>query len=76
MRDLYTELEAEYINEDENIFTVGDDIINTFFNGNFTQGVKELIEINVSPREFGDYLMEISERLWLYKYIRVCKQLL
>jgi hypothetical protein len=50
-------------NEDEGIFTVGEDIANTFCNGNFNQGVKELIELNISPVEFSDYLLEQADEM-------------
>lgn len=57
MRDLYTAI----IEDGYEDTTVGESIIETFYNGNFTSGVKELIEINVSPREFGDYLLQFTE---------------
>lgn len=59
MRDLYTAI----IEDGYEDTTVGESIIETFYNGNFTSGVKELIEINVSPREFGDYLLQLSNDL-------------
>jgi len=57
MRDLYTAITEDGYEGT----TVGESIIETFYNGNFTSGVKELIEINVSPREFGDYLLQFTE---------------
>ena len=41
----------------------GNDIIDTFCNGNFSQGVKQLKEINATAIEFGDYIQELSEDL-------------
>ena len=59
MKDLYTEI----IEEGYEDTTVGNDIIDTFCSGNFTQGVKELIAIEVSPREFGSYIKEQGEEM-------------
>ena len=59
MKNLYTEITI-----DENfITTVGNNIIDTFYNGNFTQGVKDLIEIGASPRDFGNYIQEETEEM-------------
>ena len=59
MKNLYTEIKEEGYEDT----TVGNDIIDTFYNGNFTQGVKDLIAIGVSPREFGRYIEEQSEEM-------------
>ena len=53
---LYTKLEN--IEEYEENKTIGEDIIDTFYNGNFTDGIKHLIKNNVSPKEFGSYIEE------------------
>jgi len=59
MKDLYTTVSEEGYEDT----TVGEDIIETFYNGNFTDGIKQLIKINVTPREFGDYINQLSEDL-------------
>ncbi|WP_434658472.1 hypothetical protein [Sulfurimonas sp. NW9] len=58
-KDLYTELEE--INEDEGIYTIGDDLCNTFMNGNFTTGVEEMKELNITSKELLEYLEEKAE---------------
>jgi len=62
MKDLHTQLTGEDLREDEGIYTIGDDIIESFVNGNFSQGCKELVEIGAGARDFNDYLMEQSEK--------------
>jgi len=59
MKNLYTEIKEEGYE----YTTVGNDIIDTFYNGNFNQGVRDLIEIGVSPREFGNYIQEETEEM-------------
>ena len=56
--DLYTQ-----ITEEGESKAYGEDIIDTFYNGNFSQGVEQLKEINVTAIEFGDYIQELSEEL-------------
>ena len=56
--DLYTQ-----IVEDGESKAYGEDIIDTFYNGNFSQGVEQLKEINATAIEFGDYIQELSEEL-------------
>jgi len=63
MKDLYTEI----IEDGYEDTTVGEDIVDTFYNGNFTSGVKDLIEINVTPREFRAYIEELCDNLG-YEY--------
>ena len=59
MKDLYTELNE--INEDEGIYTYGDDIADTFMNGNFSSGVEQMQEINCRAKDLADYLEEKAE---------------
>ena len=61
MNDLYTRLNTEDINEDEGIYTVGDDILSSFYYGNFSQGVKELQEINCNARNLLTYIEQVAE---------------
>ncbi|MFK7780286.1 MAG: hypothetical protein QM490_03985 [Candidatus Gracilibacteria bacterium] len=61
MKNLYTELPREERNEDEGIFTIGDDICDTFMNGNFSTGAKELKELNLKSKDLLEYLEEKAE---------------
>jgi len=61
MKDLYTRLDRDEINEDEGIYTVGDDIASSFYYGNFSQGVKELEDINCRANDLLDYLESEAE---------------
>ncbi len=65
----YKELPIEDQNEDEQVFTRGDDILMSFYYGNYTQGIKEMISYSVRPEELAEYLegkaeeyeMQVSE---------------
>jgi len=59
MKTIYTQLVET--NEEEGIYTLGDDILDTFMNGNFSVGVKDLQEYNISAIELSDYLIEKAE---------------
>lgn len=59
MKTLYTQLEET--NEDEGIYTLGDDILDTFMNGNFSNGVEDMKEFNIGATELSDYLKEKAE---------------
>ena len=54
--DLYTT-----IVDGDDIKTYGEDIIDSFYDGNFYYGVEQLKEINVTAIEFGDYVQELCE---------------
>ena len=58
-------LDTQYpdCNNEGEFVEYGNDIIDTFYNGNFSQGVKQLKEINATAIEFGDYIQELSEEL-------------
>lgn len=57
----FDSLDRELINEDEGIYTIGDDIAYSFVCGNYSQGIKELHDYCVSPSDFGEYLEEQSK---------------
>lgn len=59
----YDRLSEELINEDEGIYTNGDDIAFSFVNGNFKQGINEMIEYGVTPMMLGEYLDEQAKEL-------------
>lgn len=50
--DLYTMIQEEGAEST----TIGEDIIDTFYNGNFSQGVEQLKELYCTAVDFGDYL--------------------
>ena len=54
-------LDSQYpdCNNEGEFVQYGNDIIDTFYNGNFSQGVEQLKEINVTAREFGDYIYNL-----------------
>ena len=54
-------LELELQNEDEGIFTQGDDVLSSFYYGNFSQGIKEMLDYWITPRELGEYLADKAE---------------
>ena len=61
MKDLYTRLDGEDLRDDEGIYTIGDDIAESFYYGNFSQGVNQLKEINCRARDFLEYLEHEAE---------------
>ena len=60
-KTLYNNLPLEDMNEDENIYSYGDDIANSFFNGNFTQGVKDLQELGARSKDFSEFIEDKAE---------------
>ena len=58
---VYTELPLDEQNEDEQIITVGDDILSSFYYGNYSQGIQELIDYEVQPEELAEYLEDQAE---------------
>ena len=56
--DLYTQIVDE-----EECKAYGEDIIDTFYNGNFSQGIEQLKEVNVCAIEFGNYIEELCNDL-------------
>lgn len=61
MKTIYDALPEEYFNEDEGIYTIGDDILYTFFNGNFTQGVEDMRKNCISTEDLISYLEDKAE---------------
>ena len=51
MTTAYTALEAEYINEDEMIYTIGDSILFQFYCGNYTDSIKEMVKLYMILKE-------------------------
>lgn len=49
--------------EEGEFIQYGEDIIDTFYNGNFSQGVEQLKEIYVSANEFGNYIADLCDEL-------------
>ena len=61
MNNAHNELNIEDQNEDENIFTQGDDILSSFYYGNYSQGIEEMKKYSVSPEDLAEYLEEMAE---------------
>lgn len=59
----YDAVSEERLNEDEGIYTIGDDIAFSFVCGNFKQGIEELIEFGVSPMDLGEYLQSQADEI-------------
>jgi hypothetical protein len=59
--NVYKELPIEDQNEDEQVFTRGDDILMSFYYGQFIQGIKEMISYSVNPNELAQYLEEKAD---------------
>lgn len=57
----YKELPLEDQNEDEQVFTRGDDILLSFYYGQFMQGIQEMISYSVRPEELAEYLEDKAE---------------
>lgn len=62
MRDTYTMLPIEEQNEDEQIMTVGDDILSQFYYGNYSNAIKMMLNDNINPQELGEYLEDMSKQ--------------
>ncbi len=58
MKTIYTELPVDEINEDEQIYTIGDDILNQFYYGNYSDAIKMMVKDNIEPNELAEYLAE------------------
>lgn len=68
---LYNNLDVEEQNEDEGIFTHGDDIAAQFYYGNFTDAAGMLRELNTTAKDFAEFIMDkaddyVSQPLELY----------
>ncbi len=61
MKTLWNNLPVEKQNEDEGIFTHGDDIATQFYYGNFTDAVGMLRELNASAKDFAEFIMDKAE---------------
>ena len=58
---VYNELPTDEQNEDEQIITIGDDILSSFYYGNYSQGIKEMIDYNVHAEELIEYLEDKAD---------------
>lgn len=62
MNTLFTVLTSgDYNYNEEREVILGEEIADTFMNGNFTSGVNALRKINVSATEFSDFLINQAE---------------
>jgi len=69
--ELNQSLSAEDINEDESIFTVGDDIAHQFYSGNFSDAVIMLKDNTCRAKDLLEYLEDKCEE---YGYDSVTDQ--
>jgi len=53
--DLYG---SDYEPSEDGLETIGDDILDTFYNGNFSDGIKQLLELNIRPRELFEFVQD------------------
>ena len=61
MKTVYTKLPVDEINEDEQIYTIGDDILSQFYYGNYTDAIEMMVKDNIEPVELGDYIDKKNE---------------
>ena len=55
LTDLYG---SDYEPSEEGLETVGDDILDTFYNGNFSAGINEMIKLDIRPPELFEYVQD------------------
>ena len=63
MRDLSEALELDEQNEDEQIITVGDDILSQFYYGNYSDAIKMMITDGVEAAQLATYFEDMCEEL-------------
>ena len=56
MQAAHTRLDDEFINEDKGIYTIGDYIARSFYNGDYIQGIEDLKENKISTVDLLRYL--------------------
>lgn len=56
MNKLYNELPMDEVMEDERIYTVGDSLLNQFYNGNWSDSVQEMVDNNISTNDLLQYI--------------------
>ena len=61
MNNAYNTLVEDLVNEDEMIYTQGDDVLSSFYYGNWSQGIKEMLEYYIEPKDLAEYLEEMAE---------------
>lgn len=61
MKTCYEELPTEMINEDEGIYTIGDDILSSFYYGNYSQAIKDMVSQRIEPYELAEYFQSILD---------------
>ena len=69
MKTLFNNLPVEEQDEDESIFTYGDEIAYQFYCGNFTDAVGMLREMNMRAKDFLEYLENRAED---FGYNNIC----
>ena len=56
-----TKLPIDEQNEYDAVYTIGDDILNQFFYGNYSDAIKMMIKDFISPEELAAYLEDKAE---------------
>jgi hypothetical protein len=59
----FNELPEDEKNEDEFVFTVGDDLMFQFYCGNWSTSAEEMKDKNISCKEFSEYVEHIENEL-------------
>ena len=60
-KTLWNNLPLEDVNEDEGIYSYGDDIANSFYNGCFSLGVQQLQELGATAKDFAEFVNDKAE---------------
>ena len=61
MTTINEQLPEDMICEDEGIYTIGDNLVYTFVNGNFSQGVRDMQSQGISTSDLIEYLEQQSD---------------
>jgi len=59
----FNELPEDEKNEDESVYTVGDDLMYQFYCGNWSTSTEEMKDKNISCKEFSEYVEHIENEL-------------
>ena len=60
-KTLYNNLPLEDMNEDEGIYSYGDDIAHSFYNGNYSFGVDQLEKLGATAKDFAEFIIDKAE---------------
>ena len=63
MTTVNTTLPMDEQDEDEQIYTIGDKILNQFYYGNYSNAINMMIKDNIEPSQLAKYLMSQAKEL-------------